>query len=70
MQAGPHDEPLLSFRIHHAMDCGHLPARGPALGRRQTLAPGLAAIHASLVNDASLAVALRVNDQNGLAVLE
>lgn len=57
-------------RIINAVQGGNLAAGGPVFRGRQPVAPRLTAIGRPLVDDATFAVALGIDTQNGLAVLQ
>ena len=70
VKAGPHDEAFRSVRIDHPVNRRHLPAGFPTLRRGQTVAPRQPAVRAALVNNATPTVALGIDDQHRLVVLQ
>src|SRR5690606_33895274 len=70
VEARPEDQALRAAGVDDAVDRRRLPARLPAFGRGEALAPGQPAVVAALEDDPALPVAFRVDAENRLPVLE
>ena len=70
IETGPYDQPFLAGGIDDAVDGGRLLRGRPRGGHGQAAAPGQAAVRAALVHNGAFAVALRIDAEDCLSVLE
>ena len=70
VEARKHDQPFLSGPVYHTIDGGHFHGGRPALWRGQPLGPGQSCVSAALHHDRPATVALGIDADHGLVVLE